>query len=381
MKKVSPKEKMKNSGKTKAFAASTHFVTITNCKTTRAQDDVVDRLVSFLPAYKSLVIACEKHGKGDLHYHLFWDGKKKWKFTKATWAPIREWLQASNDDYKRWGKNTGITKKEWLVEKWRYCNNLATAEFAESKGDAKGQVWVFNDGVAYDSAQAEEVSNLKPDAEILMKFVEGGEGLTEQYQGAEWTRKAYIAKNWDVLVKMISNHKRIQREIKNSTPRFTKDDFHVCSAAEEHDFSAKCMVLRGPSNVGKTQYAKTFFKKPLLVRHMDKLKQFDETVHDGIIFDDLSFGHWPRSSMIGLLDVEEEADINVKNSMVVIPAGTPRIFTTNQQLQVYEEDFGTQKHSKEKSFLPDKLDQSDIAMHRRLQVFTVGDLRKGVPLE
>lgn len=361
----------------KVFGATSFLVTITNCKVkTLTEEAVVNRLKAFLPPYKSLVIACEIAGKGHLHYHIFWDGKKKWQFQKPTWANIREFLGAANDDYKTWGKKMGISKKEWLVEKWRYCNNLVNSAFTEAKGDKKGQVWVYNDGNEYETQQEEEIHDLKPDAEILKGFCDGT-SLTQQYSLADWTRKAYIAKNWDILTKMITNHKRILREIANAKPKFSKENFYPNKLAEEHDFTTKALVLRGPPNGGKTQYAKTFFKKPLLVRHPDKLKSFDENVHDGIIFDDQSYGHWPRESVIHLMDVEEEADINVKNSMVTIPAGTPRIFTTNRQMRVVEEDrFGKVEHTKDKSFLPARLDEFDTAIDRRLTVVTCGDLRK-----
>ena len=360
----------------KTFGAATFLITITNCKTEREKDLVIKRLTDFLPAYKSLVIACEKHGKGDLHYHIFIDCKKKFTFTKAHWKPIRDWLQASNDDYKNWSRKTGITKKEWKVEKWRYCNNLVTKAFEESKGDKKGQLWVHNDGDSFENAQVLDEQDLKPDAEILKNFCEGI-SLTQQYQNADWTRKAYISKNWDTLTKMITNHKRIMREIANEKPKFTKENFRVIKEAEEHDFSKKVLILQGKPNEGKTQYAKTFFKKPLMVRHPDKLKSYDENTHDGIIFDDQSYGHWPRESVIHLFDVEEEADINVKNSMVTIPAGVPRIFTTNRQMRVSELDFHDKpKHDPNKSFLPARLDESDNAIDRRCKVINIiEDLR------
>lgn len=190
----------------KLFQATSFLVTITNCKPTRSKEDAIERIKSFCPAYKSLVIACEKHGKGDLHYHVFWNGKKKWSFAKTLWKPIRDYFEAANDDYKKWSKNTGITKKEWLVEKWRYCNNLVTSSFAEGKGDKKGQLWVYNDGDSYEDAQAQAVTELKPDADILKNFIDG-ESLTQQYQSADFTRMAYIAKNWDTLTKMIINYK------------------------------------------------------------------------------------------------------------------------------------------------------------------------------
>lgn len=361
---------------TKLFGATTFLITITNCKKQYSQTEVVERLKGFLPPYKSLVIACEKHGKGDLHYHIFIDCHKKFTFAKSHWEPIRSWLKASNDDYKNWSKRTGITKKEWKVEKWRYCNNLVTKNFEKSKGEKKGQLWVYCDGQSYENEQELQITDLKPDADILKNFIEGV-SLTQQYSKADYTRKAYIAKHWDVLTKMITNHKRIMREIANEKPKFTKENFKKVPEAEKHDFSKKVMILRGKPNKGKTQYAKTFFKKPLIVRHPDKLKSFDENTHDGIIFDDQSYGHWPRESVIHLFDVEEEADINVKNSMVTLPAGVPRIFTTNRQIRVYERDYNdVPVHSKDKSFLPAKLDENDNAIDRRCNIIDVTyDLR------
>ena len=142
------------------------------------------------------------------------------------------------------------------------------------------------------------------------------------------------------------------REIANEKPRFTKKDFKPVPEVEKWNPAEKVLVLRGKPNCGKTQFAKTLFEKPLIVRHPDKLKSFDENTHDAIIFDDQAYGHWPRESVIHLFDVEEEADINVKNSMVTIPAGVPRIFTTNREMRVHKEDFnGISQHVKEKSFL------------------------------
>lgn len=97
--------------------------------------------------------------------------------------------------------------------------------------------------------------------------------------------------------------------------------------------TAKSMVLTGLPGSGKTTWARYQFKNPLIVRHLDKLKQYNARVHDGIIFDDMNFSMMEREPKIHLLDVELDTDINVKHGMVTIPAETPRIFVTNLTLQ------------------------------------------------
>lgn len=96
--------------------------------------------------------------------------------------------------------------------------------------------------------------------------------------------------------------------------------------------SKRALWLVGKPGLGKTEYAKSLFDNPLLVSHMDKLKQFKRGIHDAIIFDDMSFRHWPREPAIHIVDLGNDRDINVKCSMVTIPASTPRIFTSNRYI-------------------------------------------------
>ena len=134
------------------------------------------------------------------------------------------------------------------------------------------------------------------------------------------------------LDKWEQNLKRVAQlyKIKKVKKRYGREDFKEIKVPWKPE-GRECLVISGPSGIGKTQFAKTLLKNPLLVRHKDKLKQFDETIHDGIIFDDMNFSHWPREACIHLLDTEEDSDIDVKCSMITIPWGTPRIFTTNSE--------------------------------------------------
>lgn len=91
----------------------------------------------------------------------------------------------------------------------------------------------------------------------------------------------------------------------------------------------RALWLMGASNVGKTEYAKSLFRNPILVRHKDGLKRFNPRLHDCIIFDDMNFKHWPRESVIHLLDLQNDSEIDVKHGTAMIPRGVARIFLSN----------------------------------------------------
>lgn len=91
-------------------------------------------------------------------------------------------------------------------------------------------------------------------------------------------------------------------------------------------------VITGVSGAGKTAFAKAHFKNPLVLSHIDDLKRFSPVEHDGLIFDDMSFAHWPVNACIHLLDMEDDRSINCRHTCGIIPAWTKRIFTSNKAL-------------------------------------------------
>lgn len=124
---------------------------------------------------------------------------------------------------------------------------------------------------------------------------------------------------------------------------------------------SKTLILWGGTNFGKTSWAKAALPRNLFVRHVDKLRAYASGEYDGIIFDDMSFKHWPRDAQIHLTDVGDESHINIKHGMAELPAGTPRIITTNLP--------------------PDQVVLiDDPAIRRRVQVFHVTkSLVRGAP--
>lgn len=99
----------------------------------------------------------------------------------------------------------------------------------------------------------------------------------------------------------------------------------------------KNLLLYGPSNTGKTHYALAHFENPLLCSHIDDLKRLSPD-NDGLVFDDMSFTHWPKEAVIHLLDRDFTRSINVRYGTVEIPADLPKIFTHNSDNPFYSDD-------------------------------------------
>lgn len=92
----------------------------------------------------------------------------------------------------------------------------------------------------------------------------------------------------------------------------------------------KSDIIWGPSGIGKTSFAKALFPNALFVSHIDDLRHFNSELYDAIIFDDMDFKHLPRSSQIHLVDFDDHRSIHVRYGVASIPAGTKKIFLTNE---------------------------------------------------
>jgi hypothetical protein len=89
------------------------------------------------------------------------------------------------------------------------------------------------------------------------------------------------------------------------------------------------LIIWGQAGIGKTQFAMAVLPRALVVSHIDDLRLFDPTEHEGIIFDDMNFNHLPRSSQIHLVDWDITRSIHCRFSNATIPMHTKKIFTTN----------------------------------------------------
>lgn len=93
------------------------------------------------------------------------------------------------------------------------------------------------------------------------------------------------------------------------------------------DFN-KTTHVYGPSNTGKTSFVVAHFANPLVVSHIDALKKLSPD-HDGIVFDDMCFTHWPPEAAIHLVDQDVDRDLHIRYGTVSIPANTKKVFTHN----------------------------------------------------
>ncbi|PVV03168.1 hypothetical protein BB560_002365 [Smittium megazygosporum] len=119
------------------------------------------------------------------------------------------------------------------------------------------------------------------------------------------------------------------KELEEQRKKYRFKEFPLVDLWVRNLFS---LWLRGRTNIGKTFYALSLFHNPLLVSDLEGLKLLDYTKHDGIIFDDMDFSKASRSLQLHLTDLRCTRNIAVKFGSVILRAGFPRIFTSNDKI-------------------------------------------------
>lgn len=118
------------------------------------------------------------------------------------------------------------------------------------------------------------------------------------------------------------------------------------------------LVCCGKSNIGKTAWAISQGKFPLLISNIEDLADIpDET--DLLVFDEMTFDHLKQIDQVHLLDTEFSRSIKIRWTKVKIPLHMPRIFCVNE----YQTAFG---------MCPNE------AIYRRYEVLTPQGVPNGV---
>lgn len=138
---------------------------------------------------------------------------------------------------------------------------------------------------------------------------------------------SYIAKNH--FSNFIRYNKGITEYYRVTKPKVESKDFSINDFNRPALNLSKAVVLLGPTKMGKTEFALAHFAAPLLVRHIDSLRDLQPGEHDGIVFDDMKFSHFPVGARIAILDIAHTSEIHCRYSNGIIPSKFRRIFTTN----------------------------------------------------
>jgi len=112
-------------------------------------------------------------------------------------------------------------------------------------------------------------------------------------------------------------------------PRYRTEQFKpafVTWFRELHERS-QCIILAGPSGIGKTQFIRALYPEYERITNFRNLR--GRQFVDGVLFDDVSIRNFELDDMIHLFDVEEDSELPTLYGTFTLMRDCPRIFLTN----------------------------------------------------
>lgn len=279
--------------------AARFFLTVPKCPLEK-EDALAQWKQAFGAEITEYIVCRELHEDGDPHLHAYLRYKRKVNCTN----PKSFNLKAEDGT-------------EYQVNIQACRSSKAVKEYVAKDGDY----------IESDEANAEDVWSKAMGLAKKRKYDDAVSLLEKEKPKDMLTRGVEIRKN---LRGSAPSHVYAQPD--GELPFVLPDDV---SAVIPSMFGKKAIILSGKSGVGKTRFARSLGPHHF-VTHMDQLRSL--VAGRLLVFDDMSFAHMPRESIIQLVDSEQERAVHARYSNGFIAAKTPKIFLTNRTCP--EELFG-----------------------------------------
>lgn len=250
---------------------------------------------------KRACVCQETHGDGGLHIHALVEYARKKDVT-----PLHFDFEGEHPNVKVWDRDAQY--EVWLLNHWDYCYKEDLSPLVV--GDKP------------------ELNRKRSRNEVVLECVEVAktEGLVAAQQHALRVMAADYCKG-------VTSYDKVFMREANVTPPVPARPVTDFPNAPAIPVNWQNLFFWGNTGTGKTQFARALLPNAMVIRHSSQL--VDCRFADGVIFDDFGVSHWPATAVIHLLDYDEPSGINVKYGCVTIPPGTRKIFTFNDDFDVW----------------------------------------------
>jgi len=178
--------------------------------------------------------------------------------------------------------------------------------------------------ISYTSRQNVTAKNV--DSRETWKKARDAKGIDEALAIIADEQPQQAMLNWNDMKRRISEYFEPSKRFRHE---HSLDDFRV----PKLDMLDKRSVhMFGPSGVGKTSFACAHFKNPLFVsKSFEGIADYNEQEHDGIVFDEMDFTAMSPDEVKTIVDIHHPRTWRRLYGFTTIPAGVPRIFTSNRE--------------------------------------------------
>lgn len=279
--------------KTKSFRIFSAQIFLTYSQCDKSPESILESLQKLKIVISKYIIAQENHKDGNKHIHIYLLLQEKLNTRNCRFFDIDD-IHPKFEGVRSWEK---VVK--YVTKDGKYISNYDQD--------------IINDII---------LKNMKP-GELHAKARKVAQDSTVE-EGLEVLNNVKTVRDLNIHGEAIERNFRALKK-QRTEPKYSLDMFKI-----NFDWNKdRTLILYGTTNCGKTSLAKALLPKALFVRHIDALKEYKSGHYIGIIFDDMSFKHWPREAQIHLVDTDNVSQINVKHSIAIIPEGTPRIICHN----------------------------------------------------